>query len=105
MAGFEPTTPCSQSRCSTKLSYIPITFLNNESFNLYFKGFGKKITSQTKKASNNKTKLSKEEREETDRKKRAGSRKGKQFVKNTKTAAKAGKAARAAKMYKGKRKG
>jgi len=47
-------------------------------------------------------KLSKEER---DRKKRAGSRKGKQFVKNTKTAAKAGKAARAAKMYKGKRKG
>ena len=28
-------------------------------------------------------KLSKEEREDTDRKKRAGSRKGKQFVKNT----------------------
>ena len=50
-------------------------------------------------------KLSKEEREETDRKKRAGSRKGKQFVKNTKTAAKAGKAAIAAKMYKGNRKG
>ena len=49
--------------------------------------------------------MTKEEREETDRKKRAGSRKGKQFVKNTKTAAKAGKAARAAKMYKGKRKG
>jgi hypothetical protein len=23
IAGFEPTTPCSQSRCSTKLSYIP----------------------------------------------------------------------------------
>ena len=45
-------------------------------------------------------KLSKEEREETDRKKRAGSRKGKQFVKNTKTAAKAGKAARAAKCIK-----
>ena len=33
-------------------------------------------------------KLSKKEREETDRKKRAGSRKGKQFVKNTKTAEK-----------------
>jgi hypothetical protein len=23
MAGFEPTTPASQTRCSTKLSYIP----------------------------------------------------------------------------------
>ena len=23
IVGFEPTTPCSQSRCSTKLSYIP----------------------------------------------------------------------------------
>ena len=23
IAGFEPATPCSQSRCSTKLSYIP----------------------------------------------------------------------------------
>ena len=44
-------------------------------------------------------KLSKEEREETDRKKRAGSRKGKQFVKNTKTAEKAGKAARTCLLY------
>jgi hypothetical protein len=43
--------------------------------------------------------LSKEEREETDRKKRAGSRQGKQFVPNTETAKKAGKAARAAKRY------
>ena len=46
--------------------------------------------------------LSKEEREETDAKKRAGSRKGKQFVPNTETAKKAGKAARAAKMHKSK---
>ena len=38
--------------------------------------------------------LSKEEREDTDRKKRAGSRKGKQFVKNTEKAKKAGRAAR-----------
>lgn len=44
--------------------------------------------------------LSKEEREETDRKKRAGSRQGKQFVPNTETAKKAGKAARAAKRHK-----
>ena len=22
-AGFEPTTPCSQSRCATKLRYVP----------------------------------------------------------------------------------
>ncbi len=44
-------------------------------------------------------KLSKEEREDTDRKKRAGSRKGKQFVANTDKAKKAGKAAR---MYKQK---
>ena len=43
--------------------------------------------------------LSKEERENTDRKKREGSRKGKQFVKNTEKAKKAGKAAR---MYKSK---
>jgi hypothetical protein len=46
--------------------------------------------------------LSKEEREETDAKKRAGSRQGKQFVPNTKAAKKAGKAARAAKMHKDK---
>jgi len=44
-------------------------------------------------------KLSKEEREDTDRKKREGSRKGKQFVANTEKAKKAGKAAR---MYKSK---
>jgi len=44
-------------------------------------------------------KLSKEEREDTDRKKREGSRKGKQFVANTDKAKKAGKAAR---MYKQK---
>ena len=39
-------------------------------------------------------KLSKEEREDTDRKKRAGSRQGKQFVPNTEKAKKAGRAAR-----------
>ena len=44
-------------------------------------------------------KLSKEEREDTDRKKREGSRKGKQFVANTEKAKKAGRAAR---MYKQK---
>jgi len=44
--------------------------------------------------------LSKEEREETERKKRAGSREGKQFVPNTETAKKAGKAVRAAKRHK-----
>ena len=44
-------------------------------------------------------KLSKKEREDTDRKKRQGSRKGKQFVANTEKAKKAGKAAR---MYKSK---
>jgi hypothetical protein len=46
--------------------------------------------------------LSKEEREETERKKRAGSREGKQFVPNTETAKKAGKAVRAAKRHKNK---
>jgi len=46
--------------------------------------------------------LSKKEREDTDRKKREGSRQGKQFVSNTETAKKAGKAARAAKKYKSK---
>ena len=46
--------------------------------------------------------LSKEEREETDQKKRAGSRKGKQFVPNTDTAKKAGRAARVAKRYRDK---
>jgi hypothetical protein len=38
--------------------------------------------------------LSKEEREETDQKKRSGSREGKQFVPNTERAKKAGRAAR-----------
>ena len=46
--------------------------------------------------------LSKEEREETDRKKRAASREGKQFVSNTDAAKKASMAARAAKRYKDK---
>ena len=46
--------------------------------------------------------MPKEEREETDRKKRAGSKEGKQFVPNTETAKKAGKAVRAAKRYKNK---
>jgi len=46
--------------------------------------------------------LSKEERQETDQKKRAASRKGKQFVANTDAAKKAGRAARAAKRYKDK---
>ena len=44
--------------------------------------------------------LSKKEREETDRKKRTGSKQGKQFVPNTETAKKAGKAVRAAKRHK-----
>ncbi len=46
--------------------------------------------------------LSKEERAETDQKKRAGSREGKQFVPNTDTAKKAGRAARVAKRYRDK---
>jgi hypothetical protein len=46
--------------------------------------------------------LDKEEREETDRKKRAGSKEGKQFIPNTETAKKAGKAVRTAKRYKNK---
>jgi hypothetical protein len=45
--------------------------------------------------------LSKEEREETDRKKRAGSKEGKQFVSNTETATKA---VRLAKKHKEKSK-
>ena len=45
-------------------------------------------------------KLSKEERKETDDKKKEASRKGKQFVPNTEKAKKAGKAAR---MYKNKK--
>lgn len=46
--------------------------------------------------------LSKKEREETDQKKREGSKEGKQFIPNTEKAKKAGKAARAAKRYKEK---
>jgi hypothetical protein len=46
--------------------------------------------------------LSKEEREQTDQKKRVGSKEGKQFVSNTDAAKKAGRAARAAKRYKSK---
>ena len=46
--------------------------------------------------------LSKEEREQTDQKKRTGSKEGKQFVSNTAAAQKAGRAARAAKRYKDK---
>jgi hypothetical protein len=46
--------------------------------------------------------LSKEERQETDQKKKAGSRKGKQFVPNTETAKKAGRAAHLAKRYRDK---
>lgn len=47
--------------------------------------------------------LSKEERQETDQKKREGSRRGKQFIPNTESAKKAGKAARSAKLYKDKK--
>jgi hypothetical protein len=47
--------------------------------------------------------LSREEREETDRKKREGSKQGKQFIPNTETAKKAGKAVRSAKLYKYKK--
>jgi hypothetical protein len=46
--------------------------------------------------------LSKEERQEPDQKKKAGSREGKQFVANTDTAKKAGRAARVAKRYRDK---
>ena len=47
--------------------------------------------------------LTKAERKATVAKKVRGSKKGKQFVKNTEKAERAGKAARAAKMYKDKR--
>lgn len=59
------------------------------------KGYTKRYLPESAWAS-----LSKEEREETDRKKREGSKKGKQFISNTDPAKKAGKAARAAKRYK-----
>ena len=61
------------------------------------KGYTKRYLPESTWAS-----LSKEERQETDQKKRAASREGKQFVKNTKAAEKAGRAARAAKRYKNK---
>jgi hypothetical protein len=53
------------------------------------KGYTKRYLPESAWAS-----LSKEEREETDQKKRAGSREGKQFVGNTERAKKAGRAAR-----------
>jgi hypothetical protein len=61
------------------------------------KGYTKRYLPESAWAS-----LSKEERQETDQKKRAGSRKGKQFVPNTETAKKAGRAARVAKRYRDK---
>ena len=61
------------------------------------KGYTKRYLPESAWAS-----LSKEERQETDQKKRAGSREGKQFVPNTEAAEKAGRAARAAKRYKDK---
>jgi hypothetical protein len=61
------------------------------------KGYTKRYLPESAWAS-----LSKEERQETDKKKRAGSRKGKQFVPNTDTAKKAGRAARVAKRYRDK---
>jgi hypothetical protein len=61
------------------------------------KGYTKRYLPESAWAS-----LSKEERQETDQKKRAGSRKGKQFVPNTETAKKAGRAARVAKRYRNK---
>jgi len=62
------------------------------------KGYTKRYLPESAWAS-----LSKEERAETDRKKREGSKKGKQFISNTESAKKAGKAARAAKRYKEKK--
>lgn len=59
------------------------------------KGYTKRYLPESAWAS-----LSPEERQETDQKKREGSKQGKQFIPNTETAKKAGKAARAAKTYK-----
>jgi hypothetical protein len=53
------------------------------------KGYTKRYLPESAWAS-----LSKEEREETDQKKRSGIREGKQFVPNTERAKKAGRAAR-----------
>jgi hypothetical protein len=61
------------------------------------KGYTKRYLPESAWAS-----LSKEERQETDQKKRAASKEGKQFVANTDAAKKAGKAARAAKRFKNK---
>jgi hypothetical protein len=61
------------------------------------KGYTKRYLPESAWAS-----LSKKERQETDQKKRAASKEGKQFVANTDAAKKAGKAARAAKRYKNK---
>lgn len=61
------------------------------------KGYTKRYLPESAWAS-----LSKEERQETDQKKRAASKEGKQFVSNTEAAKKAGRAARAAKRYKSK---
>ena len=61
------------------------------------KGYTKRYLPESAWAS-----LSKEERQETDQKKRTGSREGKQFVPNTETAKKAGKAVRAATRYRNK---
>jgi len=62
------------------------------------KGYTKRYLPESAWAS-----LSKKEREETDQKKRAGSKQGKQFISNTESAKKAGRAARAAKRYKNKK--
>ncbi len=61
------------------------------------KGYTKRYLPESAWAS-----LSKEERQDTDQKKRTGSREGKQFVPNTETAKKAGKAVRAATRYRNK---
>jgi len=59
------------------------------------KGYTKRYLPESAWAS-----LSKKEREETDQKKRAGSKQGKQFVPNTERAKKAGRAARRYKQSK-----
>ena len=38
MTGFEPVTPCSQNRYSTKLSHIPIMYKNCKQINKTFLG-------------------------------------------------------------------
>ncbi len=61
------------------------------------KGYTKRYLPESAWAS-----LSKEERQETDQKKRAGSGEGKEFVPNTEAAKRAGRAARVAKRYRDK---